>query len=35
MNKKGVFRDGFPIEYSKGLVDSPGKEGWNHGWKRQ
>jgi large subunit ribosomal protein L40 len=34
MNKKGVW-DGPPIEYTRTLVDWPGREGWNHEWKRR
>ncbi|KUL92056.1 hypothetical protein ZTR_01078 [Talaromyces verruculosus] len=34
MNKRGVFTDLFPIEYARLQTDSPGREGWNHGWKR-
>ncbi|OJJ51495.1 hypothetical protein ASPZODRAFT_55674 [Penicilliopsis zonata CBS 506.65] len=34
MNKKGVFRDMFPIEYGRLQTETPSKEGWNHAWKR-
>ncbi|EAW09612.1 mitochondrial 54S ribosomal protein mL40 [Aspergillus clavatus NRRL 1] len=34
MNKRGVFRDLFPIEYGRMQTESPSKEGWNHEWKR-
>lgn len=34
MNKKGVFTDLFPIEYARLQTDSPGRDGWNHGWRR-
>ncbi|KAA8646152.1 hypothetical protein EYZ11_001537 [Aspergillus tanneri] len=34
MIKTGIFRDMFPIEYGRLQTESPGKEGWNHEWKR-
>jgi large subunit ribosomal protein L40 len=34
MNKRGVYRDMFPIEYGRMQTEGPGKEGWNHEWKR-
>lgn len=35
MEKKGVFgHGGVPIEYARLQVETPGKEVWNHGWKR-
>ncbi|TKA28409.1 hypothetical protein B0A50_03876 [Salinomyces thailandicus] len=33
MRKDGVW-EGVPIEYSRIQTDSPGREGWNHGWTR-
>lgn len=33
MEKKGVFR-GVPIEYARFQTDTPGREGWDHGWTR-
>ena len=33
MNKRGVWGS-VPVEYAKGQVDFPGREGWNHGWTR-
>ncbi|KAE8357067.1 hypothetical protein BDV27DRAFT_105294 [Aspergillus caelatus] len=34
MNKRGVFRDLFPIEYGRLQTEAPSQEGWNHEWKR-
>ena len=34
MNKRGVFRDMFPIEYGRLQTETPAQEGWNHGWVR-
>ncbi|KAE8150572.1 hypothetical protein BDV25DRAFT_108882 [Aspergillus avenaceus] len=34
MNKKGIFRDLFPIEYGRMQTEAPSREGWNHEWKR-
>ncbi|GFF44157.1 54S ribosomal protein L28, mitochondrial [Aspergillus udagawae] len=34
MNKRGVYRDMFPIEYGRMQTEGPSKEGWNHEWKR-
>ena len=33
MMKKGIW-DGVPIEYARIQTDTPGREGWNHGWTR-
>ena len=33
MMKKGVW-DGVPIEYARIQTDRPGREAWNHEWKR-
>ena len=33
MLKMGVW-NGIPIEYARPQTDTPGREGWNHGWKR-
>lgn len=33
MGKQGVGR-GAPIEYARSQTEYPGKEGWNHEWKR-
>ena len=33
MNKRGVWGS-VPVEYARGQVDFPGREGWNHGWTR-
>ncbi|KAH1810511.1 hypothetical protein KXX19_007342 [Aspergillus fumigatus] len=34
MNKRGVYKDMFPIEYGRMQTEGPSKEGWNHEWKR-
>ncbi|KAF7550828.1 hypothetical protein G7046_g7893 [Stylonectria norvegica] len=35
MEKKGVWgTEGVPIEYARFQTDFPGKEAWNHAWKR-
>ncbi|PYI05912.1 hypothetical protein BO78DRAFT_461654 [Aspergillus sclerotiicarbonarius CBS 121057] len=34
MIKTGVFRDLVPIEYARLQTEGPGREGWNHEWKR-
>ena len=34
MSKKGLFSQGIPVEYARGQVDWPGREGWNHEWTR-
>jgi large subunit ribosomal protein L40 len=34
MNKEGVFKDMFPIEYGRLQTEAPSQEGWNHEWKR-
>lgn len=35
LEKKGIFGPGgVPIEYARPLVDTPGREPWNHDWKR-
>jgi len=34
MNKKGVFRDGVPIEYGRLQTEGPSRDGWNYEWKR-
>jgi large subunit ribosomal protein L40 len=34
MNKRGVWGS-VPVEYARGQVDFPAREGWNHGWTRQ
>jgi len=33
MMKDDVW-DGVPIEYARLQVETPGREGWNHGWTR-
>ncbi|KAL9072864.1 MAG: hypothetical protein Q9157_004944 [Trypethelium eluteriae] len=33
MEKKGIWQ-GVPIEYARIQTDTPGREGWDHGWKR-
>lgn len=33
MNKRGIWGS-VPVEYARGQVDFPGREGWNHGWTR-
>lgn len=33
MMKDDVW-DGVPIEYARMQVETPGREGWNHGWTR-
>ena len=33
MRKDGVW-DGVPIEYARLQTETPGREGWNHGWTR-
>ncbi|KAJ9160964.1 hypothetical protein NKR19_g2768 [Coniochaeta hoffmannii] len=36
MEKKGVYgHHGVPIEYARMQTETPAKEAWNHGWKRQ
>lgn len=34
MNKKGVFKDGVPIEYGRLQTEGPSRDGWNYQWKR-
>lgn len=34
MTKKGIFSQGIPVEYARGQVDGPSREGWNHEWTR-
>jgi large subunit ribosomal protein L40 len=35
MMHDGVYgQDGVPIEYARYQTESPGREPWNHGWKR-
>ncbi|KAH8695346.1 hypothetical protein BGW36DRAFT_382516 [Talaromyces proteolyticus] len=34
MNKRGVFTDLFPLEYSRLQTESPPRDGWNHDWKK-
>lgn len=29
-----VGNGGIPLEYARGQVDGPSKEGWDHGWIR-
>lgn len=33
MNKRGIWGS-VPIEYARGQVDFPARDGWNHGWTR-
>ncbi|KAI9689733.1 MAG: hypothetical protein M1822_009615 [Bathelium mastoideum] len=33
MEKKGIWQ-GVPIEYARIQTYSPGRDGWDHGWKR-
>ncbi|KAI4136056.1 MAG: hypothetical protein LQ347_000106 [Umbilicaria vellea] len=34
MSKKGIFSQGIPVEYARGQVDGPSRDGWNHEWTR-
>ncbi len=46
VQRKGIFgglnveaaslmgNGGIPLEYARGQVDGPSKEGWDHGWVR-
>ncbi|KAA6416213.1 MAG: hypothetical protein FRX48_00933 [Lasallia pustulata] len=34
MTKKGIFARGIPVEYARGQVDWPSREGWDHEWTR-
>lgn len=33
MNKRGIWGS-VPVEYARGQVDFPSRDGWNHGWTR-
>ena len=33
MQKGGIYQ-GVPIEYARGMVATPSKMGWDHGWTR-
>jgi large subunit ribosomal protein L40 len=34
LEKKGIFRQGVPVEYARLQTDTPGREAWDHSWTR-